>query len=63
MSSVGIPLAGHQSLQDTVRVPTASGATMLETEDIVLANDFVYFITFAGSSPEFSTVASTFTVK
>ncbi|MGH9095099.1 MAG: hypothetical protein ACRDXE_08055 [Acidimicrobiales bacterium] len=63
VSSVGIDLAGHQALQDTVRVPTASGTTILETEDVLLANDFVYFITFAGSSPDMPTVASTFSVR
>jgi hypothetical protein len=66
-STATIPLAGHQALQVKLRLAlkTLSGSTTTadETQDLIAANDLVYTITFAGSSPQFSTIESSISVS
>jgi hypothetical protein len=60
-----VPLAGHRALQLTVRNAglLPNGAAPTEIQDFVAANDLLYTITFAGTSPDFHTIATTFAVS
>lgn len=61
-----VPLAGHQALQVKVQLPltTPAGAKMTvpETQDLLAANDRIYIVSYAGSSPDFPTIESTFAI-
>jgi hypothetical protein len=55
---------GHQALQisleTTAKDPLGNNATTPATEYALGANDFAYFITLGGTSPDLSTIATTF---
>jgi hypothetical protein len=61
-----ITLAGHQAMQLKLRFPInqlSGGKTIVdETQDYVAANDYLYILTFAGSSAQFSVIQSTFSI-
>jgi hypothetical protein len=62
-----ISLAGHKALHVVVvaHLVDASGAqhTRNEVQDVVVANDLVYTVTYAGESGEFPSIRSTFDVS
>jgi hypothetical protein len=66
LRTASVPIAGHTAIQVTLdlRLNGANGqpTTKREVQDIIAANDLIYILTFAGSSPAFSTIGSTFKV-
>jgi hypothetical protein len=66
LSNQTIQLNGREALQATVEQPfnEANGSYVLidETQDFFAANDLVYSVTLAGTSPDLATIASTFNI-
>jgi hypothetical protein len=60
-------VAGHTALQVAVTTravgPTGAAIAKDEIQDFVAANDFIYILTLAGTSPEFRTIAATLDVS
>jgi hypothetical protein len=60
-------VAGHQALHLRLlaQLKNLSGnpATVLESQDIVGANDEIYILTFAGSTPDFASMETSFSVS
>jgi hypothetical protein len=59
-------VAGHTALQVAVTTRAVGpGAAIAkdEIQDFVAANDFIYILTLAGTSPEFRTIAATLDVS
>lgn len=60
-------VAGHMALQVAVTFravgPTGAAIAKHEIQDFIAANDFIYILTLAGTSPEFRTIAATLNVS
>jgi hypothetical protein len=66
LSNQTLQLNGREALQATVEQPfnepNGSYVVIDETQDFFAANDLVYSVTLAGTSPDLATIASTFNI-
>ena len=66
-STTDVSLGGHNALQFAVTFhfarPAGGSLNKNATQDVVAANDFIYILTLAGTSPDLRTIPSTFNVS